>query len=108
MSDAGSTRLPKTSLEFAQERVRGMARQIGVHLVMWGNVKVDMVAAGIEELDLMQALQNCEVSAREVLGEVERFEAQGLDADERRLNIRFVMCAERHAIEIVRVSLEGM
>jgi hypothetical protein len=83
-----------------------MARRVGVNLVVWAHVKADMASLGVDELDILHALQNCRVDGMEVLGSVDRCHALGRDTDGRLLGVLFVLCAELHAIEVVRVSTQ--
>jgi len=83
-----------------------MARRVGVNLIVWAHVKIDMAALGIDELDILHALQSCRVVGMEVLGSVERYHAMGRDTDGRMLGVLFVLSLELHAVEVVRVSIQ--
>lgn len=105
MDDNSPVPIARAQLRFAQETVRGMARRVGVNLIIWSHVRQDMAALGVEELDVMHALQECRVSERQVYGSVERYCAVGRDTDDRSLRLLFVICGELHAIEVVSVSI---
>lgn len=107
MDDATSPQVTRARLREAQTRVRAMARRIGVQLVVWGHVKSNMTALGVDELDVLQALCGCTVNECEVLGRVERHGAIGRDTDDRLLKVWFVLCDELYAIEVIGVSLQG-
>lgn len=105
MAHGARVDLSKTQLAAAGDRIRSTAARTGVSWLIWPPARVIMQLMGLDDLDVVQAVQTVYVTGAEAWGDAIRYVGVGVDTDDHVLEVKCIDHRELLVIEVFSVSL---
>jgi len=105
MAQVAKVDLSKGQLEMAGNRIRAMAARLGVSWLIWPPARFNMQMMGLDDLDVVQAVQAISVTGAEAWGDAIRYVGVGYDIDGTPLEVKCFDHGELLVIEVFTVGL---
>lgn len=105
MAQGNTNGLTQAQLRTGERQIQTLALRDGTSWTIWSTARASLAVIGADELDLRAALQSFAVTSYEVWGSAVRFIGQGMDADERYLEVKCAPHDEMMILEVFAVRI---